>query len=132
MNQSEASSEPLPLAATDQSEDTAAGGRSDTVKDRPAESSEGLNEPTAEEIRAMADAEVLKLAAMAAERDHYLDIARRAQAEFDNYKKRIERQRHEEARYASASFAREIITAVDNLERALLAAKSTRDFDGTV
>ena len=58
----------------------------------------------------------------AAEADRLRDVAMRAQAEFDNYQKRIEKQRHDEKRYAIAPFVRELLATVDNLERAIASA----------
>lgn len=47
------------------------------------------------------------------------DFLMRKQAEFENYRKRVERERQEFAAYAAAELMREILPVVDNLERAL-------------
>ncbi|MEO8196386.1 MAG: nucleotide exchange factor GrpE [Thermoanaerobaculia bacterium] len=52
---------------------------------------------------------------LAAERERML----RLRADFDNYRKRIERERAEVERYALADMLRELLPVVDNLERAL-------------
>ena len=52
------------------------------------------------------------------------DRALRAQAELDNYRKRARREMEEERRYALLPFARDLLSVVDNLERALGAAHS--------
>jgi len=53
--------------------------------------------------------------------DAYLDLAQRTQADFDNYRKRMTREvRAAEAR-GIAKLARELLPALDNLERALAA-----------
>lgn len=52
---------------------------------------------------------------LAAERERML----RLRADFDNYRKRTERERSEVERYALADMLRELLPVVDNLERAL-------------
>jgi molecular chaperone GrpE len=53
------------------------------------------------------------------ERDEYLELAQRTQADFDNYRKRVAREAAEAAARGKAELARELIPVVDNLERAL-------------
>jgi molecular chaperone GrpE len=57
------------------------------------------------------------------ERDEYLDLARRAKADFDNYRKRTAREAADAERRGKASLARELVPSVDNLERAMAAAE---------
>jgi len=61
-------------------------------------------------------------AAAQAEREKYYDLWVRSRADFDNFKKRIERERGEERAQAGAALIREILPVIDNLERALDAA----------
>src|SRR5215213_1444020 len=56
------------------------------------------------------------------ERDEYLDLARRAQADFDNYRKRAAREAAAAGERAKGGLVRELLPVVDNLERALLSA----------
>jgi len=49
------------------------------------------------------------------------DRAARTLADFENFRKRIERERGEERRYAAFDVLREFLAVVDNLERALAA-----------
>jgi molecular chaperone GrpE len=62
------------------------------------------------------------LANVTQERDEYLDIAQRARADFENYRKRATREAQEAERRGKAAVARELLPALDNLERALRAA----------
>jgi molecular chaperone GrpE len=62
------------------------------------------------------------LADVRRERDEYLEIARRARADFENYRKRAGRDAQEAERRGKAALARELVPALDNLERALRAA----------
>ena len=56
------------------------------------------------------------------ERDEYLDVAQRVQADFENYKRRVGRESEEAERRSRAKLAGELIGVLDNLERALRAA----------
>jgi molecular chaperone GrpE len=64
-----------------------------------------------------ADADAL--AAITRERDDYYDRLLRKTAEFDNYRKRIERERREQADQAVTSLFHELLSVVDDFERAL-------------
>jgi molecular chaperone GrpE len=59
------------------------------------------------------------LADVKRERDEYLELAQRARADFENYRKRAAREVEEAERRGKASVARELLPALDNLERAL-------------
>jgi|SRR5579871_4418906 len=56
-------------------------------------------------------------------RDEYLDLAQRTRADFENYQKRMKRDLAEERRYAQMPLAGELLSAMDNLERATTAAE---------
>jgi molecular chaperone GrpE len=53
------------------------------------------------------------------ERDEYLDLAKRTQAEFENYRKRVAKDMAAAGERAKAALIRELLPVVDNLERAL-------------
>jgi molecular chaperone GrpE len=55
------------------------------------------------------------------------DRSVRTLADFDNYRKRVERERQEQQQYAGAEILREILDFVDNLERALGASGGQED-----
>ena len=59
------------------------------------------------------------------ERDEYLDLARRAQADFENYRKRAAREASAAGERAKSGFVRELLPVVDNLERALASASES-------
>jgi molecular chaperone GrpE len=75
----------------------------------------------AEQLRALDDETLLTLAEQAAKADHWLDVARRAQAELDNTVKRLRRDAQEDMKYANAGLARDLLPVMDNLSRALKA-----------
>ena len=56
------------------------------------------------------------------ERAEYLDLAQRTQAEFENYRKRAAKDAAAAGERAKAGLVRELLPAVDNLERALQSA----------
>ncbi len=53
------------------------------------------------------------------QRDEYYDLLLRKSAEFDNYRKRIERDRQSQAEAAAADMLEELLPLIDDLERAL-------------
>jgi molecular chaperone GrpE len=57
-----------------------------------------------------------------AKRDEYLDLARRAQADFENYRKRMAAEVQAAAVRGKASVARDVVPVLDDLERAIEAA----------
>jgi molecular chaperone GrpE len=57
-----------------------------------------------------------------AERDDYRDRLLRTSAEFDNYRKRVERERRELSEFASSELIKDVLPFVDDLERALAVA----------
>jgi molecular chaperone GrpE len=57
-----------------------------------------------------------------AERDRYLDLAKRTQADFDNYRRRAAKDAAAAGARAKAGLVRELLPVVDNLERALASA----------
>jgi molecular chaperone GrpE len=58
----------------------------------------------------------------AAERDKYLALAQRTQADFENYRKRVARESASAQERGVLSLAKELLPALDNLDRALDAA----------
>jgi molecular chaperone GrpE len=59
------------------------------------------------------------LDAVTRERDDLKDRLLRKSAEFDNFRKRVDRERREFAEWAAADVLTELLAAVDDLERAL-------------
>ncbi len=65
--------------------------------------------------------EVDPMAQLAAERDEYLDSLQRMKAEFENYRRRSERDRAALLRAGVRDLVSDLLPVMDNLERALLA-----------
>jgi molecular chaperone GrpE len=61
---------------------------------------------------------------LTAQRDDYLSLAQRTQADFENYKKRVAREAQQAVERGIAKVAKELLPALDNLDRAIAAAAS--------
>jgi molecular chaperone GrpE len=61
------------------------------------------------------------------ERDKYLEMLRRSAAEFENYRKRLQRDLEDERRYAHSGLARDLLPVLDNLQQALNSASTHSD-----
>lgn len=53
----------------------------------------------------------------------------RTLADFENYKKRAQRDQSDALKYANEKLLKELLPVIDNLERALAHSRETRDFD---
>ena len=74
--------------------------------------------------------DVDELVAVAAQRDEYLALAQRTQADFENYRKRVARESAAAQERGMVRLAEELLPALDNLDRALDdAAKRNGDDD---
>ncbi len=65
-----------------------------------------------------------ELTARAEKADEYLELAQRTRADFDNYRKRAAREAAAAQERGVAKLAKELLPAVDNLDRALEAAQA--------
>jgi molecular chaperone GrpE len=100
-------------------------------EDEPVTSRDEADEPSGEEdpaneeqaLRDKEDASEDPLASAERERDEYLDLARRTQADFENYRKRAAREAAAAGERAKSGLVRELLPIVDNLERALTSAE---------
>jgi molecular chaperone GrpE len=63
-----------------------------------------------------------ELMSVAKQRDDYLALAQRTQADFENYRKRVAREAAAAQERGVAALAKELLPALDNLDRALEAA----------
>jgi molecular chaperone GrpE len=71
------------------------------------------------------DADDDPLAEAQRERDEYLALAQRAQADFENYRKRAAKEAAAAGERAKGGLVRELLPVVDNLERALASAEAS-------
>ena len=69
-----------------------------------------------------------KLEEAEAKAGEYLQMAQRLQADFDNFRKRTQRENEEFKAFATAGLISELLTIEDDLDRALDSAKEENDF----
>lgn len=74
--------------------------------------------------------DVDELVGLAAQRDEYLALAQRTQADFENYRKRMARESSLAQERGIAKVARELLPALDNLGRSVDAAASAAEESG--
>jgi molecular chaperone GrpE len=68
------------------------------------------------------EGDIDELVRTAAQRDEYLALAQRTQADFENYRKRVAREASAAQERGVGQLAKELLPALDNLDRALDAA----------
>ena len=92
-----------------------------------AETAEEVKAEKAEkkEKKSKKDSEIEKLKA---ELENKNDLLLRTAAEFDNFKKRTERERLSVAEYAKANIIKQLLPILDNIDRAAAAEKDTPDY----
>jgi molecular chaperone GrpE len=83
--------------------------------------------PAGEHHAAQVEADLEALTARAKERDEYLALAQRTQADFENYRKRMARENAAAQDRGIAKLAKELLPALDHLEHALKAAQGHED-----
>ena len=67
------------------------------------------------------------VAGLKRERDEYLELAQRAKADFENYRKRTAREAADAERRGKLALARDLVPSIDSLERALAVAEPGSD-----
>ena len=85
-------------------------------------------QPAASELASLQE----QLEATRSERDENYNLALRTQAELENYRKRVSREREEDARYRSLPLAKDLLPVLDNLRRAVQAANQTGNADDLI
>ena len=84
----------------------------------PAEG-DGAADPPAEQAEAPAAERDTEFAALKQERDEIYDRLLRKTAEFDNYRKRIDKERRDQVEWAAADVLGEVLNVLDDFDRAL-------------
>jgi molecular chaperone GrpE len=112
--------------ATSRNEASEPAGEEDPANEEQRLAEDGIAAPRAEPAASRTAEEVEEedpLARAQRERDEYLDLARRAQADFENYRKRAAKEAAAAGERAKGGLVRELLPVVDNLERALSSAQ---------
>ncbi|HVW00293.1 MAG TPA: nucleotide exchange factor GrpE [Planctomycetaceae bacterium] len=86
-------------------------------------------DPNPEQTTTGTDSLEAQLKAVTAERDQNRENWLRSVADFENYRKRAQKEAETEQQYRVLPIARDLLPVLDNLQRALQAAKGSRDID---
>jgi molecular chaperone GrpE len=86
--------------------------------------------PERDPEREALDGDVRELVAVAAQRDEYLALAQRTQADFENYRKRVARDADAAHERGVVKLVRELLPTLDNLDLALADAGADGREDG--
>lgn len=100
---------------------------SEPIDDTPEESSVDTGPEDSSEAEALADLKA-EYEAYKTESEKQHDQMLRTIAEFDNSRKRTEREKEESLKYALESFVKELIPAIDSIERAIQSTRESEDF----
>jgi molecular chaperone GrpE len=92
---------------------------------RPAEAGAPVTRPALDDASEV-EGDLDELVGIAAQRDEYLALAQRTQADFENYRKRVARESATAQERGVAKLAKELLPALDNLDRALEEAGAAR------
>jgi molecular chaperone GrpE len=113
-----ASSAPDPISEQTPSDNEAAANAHFARKEKQ----DGVQE--AEDHEAKLEHDLEELTAKAEKADQYLELAQRTRADFENYRKRAAREAAAAEERGIVKLARELLPAVDDLDRAVAAAQS--------
>lgn len=91
----------------------------------PEEENLNDNDMTPQEKMLTLEAELIQAKAKA---EDYYGHLQRLQADFDNYRKRTQKEKEELIKYASERIVSDLLPVLDNFERAISAAQSSEDF----
>jgi molecular chaperone GrpE len=93
------------------------------MSDQTPERTETEAEREEREAEELVERDLDELAETKRERDEYLELAQRTKADFENYRKRVSKETSEALARGKADLARQLLPAIDNLERALAAGE---------
>ncbi len=98
--------------------------------ENPEINADGVSANQNNEAAAAAELEQLRTErdGLRGERDELRDMLLRRQAEFDNFRKRTERERAEQSQYASMEVVGDLLPILDDFERALTADSSSPEY----
>jgi molecular chaperone GrpE len=105
-----------------QPEPDGAGAGAERAKGQPAAPEQADPAPAPHDEAAEIQGDLDELIRTAAERDQYLALAQRTQADFENYRKRVARDAAAAQERGVIGLAKELLPALDNLDRAVEAA----------
>jgi molecular chaperone GrpE len=99
----------------------------ENAKSEPAAPPEGAEPLVPVEPATVTPEQLGELKDRAAKADEHWERLLRVSADFDNYKKRAARERHEAARHANEALLQKLIPVLDSLDMALASAQAAQD-----
>lgn len=100
-----------------------------SADDKQDRTNESTNEETESKASAVEAGLREQLEAARAERDSNRDSWLRTQAELENYRRRVQKDREQDVLYRALPLAADLLPVVDNLRRAIAAAEQTSNVD---
>jgi len=91
----------------------------DTPEDKTPAAAEGGLDPVVMEKENSISNQTTEIEQLRAERDELKDLVQRSRAEFDNYRRRVDREKAEMVDHGAADAVRQILAVVDDFNRAL-------------
>jgi molecular chaperone GrpE len=110
-------------------EETHASAASQDTQTKAKDLEDTANKAVSEESEAESPPSTEEFARMKAEYEARYDQMLRTIADFENSKKRAEREKEEFLKYAIEGMVKDLIPVVDNIERAIESTKESKDFD---
>ncbi|MBP7022144.1 MAG: nucleotide exchange factor GrpE [Planctomycetes bacterium] len=105
--------------------------KKDHIKDKEKKINEKeLKKNILKEFKNMSDEEKVQVVLQSQQSAYYLDALQRLQAEFDNYQKRMEREKEIYMKYASQTLLGKLLSIVDLLTKAVDSANETNNTKG--
>lgn len=98
--------------------------REQLIRDLPTEELEELT-PVKQQLQEQQEMLEEKSALVA----EYEDLLKRKQADFENYKKRAQKEAQDFKKYANAEIVLDVLSMMDDFERAIESTESSKDFD---
>src|SRR5947209_4932448 len=99
-------------------------------QDAPREADDTQSDQPERDHEAQLEHDLEELAAKAQKADEYLELAQRTRADFENYRKRTARESAAAQERGVVKLAKELLPAVDNLDRAVEAAAANGESNG--
>jgi molecular chaperone GrpE len=109
----------------DVSSESSAGGSAVSAGDEKQESGRAAESPELKRVEELEE----QLRQLQGENSELKDQYLRKQADFENFRKRMQREKQDALKYANTNLLQDLITIIDNFERAIKSSEESRDFE---
>ena len=96
--------------------------------DTPEVKTEVASDPVVEVLEPSQDSSLLELEQLRGERDELKDLFQRSRAEFENYRRRVEREKTEMVDHGTADAIRQVLVVLDDFDRALRVETQDKEY----